>query len=59
VLLLSLSSLSLSLSFFLSRIKLIMRGVNYLFYKNNVSHELLHHVESKIFFKFVDMFDLV
>jgi hypothetical protein len=43
----------------LSRIKLIRRGVNYLFCQNNVSHELLHHAESKIFFEFVHMFHLI
>jgi hypothetical protein len=58
MLLLYLSSLSLSL-FLLVRIRLIKRGVNYLFGQNNVSHELMHHVESKILFELMHMFDLV
>jgi hypothetical protein len=56
VLLLSLSSLSL---FLLVRIRLIRREVNYLFCQNNVRHELMHHVESKILFELTHMIDLV
>jgi hypothetical protein len=56
VLLLSLTSLSLSL---LVRVRLIRRRVNYLFCQNNVSHELMHHAESKILFELMHMFDLV
>jgi hypothetical protein len=43
----------------LVRIRLIRRGVNYLFCQNNVSQELLHHVESKILFELMHMFDFV
>jgi hypothetical protein len=57
VLLLSLSLVSLSLS--LSRIKLIWRGVIYLFCQNNMSHKMLHHAELKIFFELLHMFELV
>jgi hypothetical protein len=58
MLLLSLSLVSLSL-FILARIKLIRRGINYLFCQNNVSHEMLHHAELKIFFELLHMFELV
>jgi hypothetical protein len=58
VLLLSLSSPSPSL-FLLARIKLIRRGINYLFYQNNVSHEMLHHAEPKLIFCLIHMFEMV
>jgi hypothetical protein len=58
VLLLSHSLVSLSI-FLLARIKLIRRGINCLFCQNNVSHELLHQVELKIFFELMHMFELV
>jgi hypothetical protein len=53
---LSLSSLSL---FLLARIKLLTIGINYLFCQNNVSHEMLHHAELKIFSELMHMFELV
>jgi hypothetical protein len=58
VTLVSLSSLSLSL-FLLATIKLIRRWINYLFCQNNMSHEMLHHAELKIFFELLHMFELV
>jgi hypothetical protein len=56
VLLLPLSSLYLSL---LARIRLIRSGINYLFCNNNVSHELLHHVEPKLSFCLMHMLEMV
>jgi hypothetical protein len=43
----------------LARIKINRRGINYLFCQNNVSHEILHHVEPKLFFELMHMFELV
>jgi hypothetical protein len=42
----------------LSRVRLIMRVINYLFCQNYVSHELLHHAEPKLFFDLIHMFGL-
>jgi hypothetical protein len=53
---LPLFSLSLSL---LIRIKLIRKGVKYLFCQNYVSHEMLHHVEPKLSFCLMHMFEMV
>jgi hypothetical protein len=52
--LLSLFILSLILLF---RIKLIRRGVNYLFLQNYVSHEMLHHAEPELLFELMHMFE--
>jgi hypothetical protein len=52
----SLASLSL---FLLVRFSLISEGLFILFCQNNMSHEMLHHVELQIFFELLHMFDLV
>ena len=60
MLLLYLSLVPISLSFFLlSRFSLISEGLIIYFCQNYVSYELLHHVEPKIFFELMHMFELV
>jgi hypothetical protein len=56
--LLTLPLVSLSL-FLLIGIKLIRRGINYLFCQNYVSHEMLHHAEPKLSFCLMHMFEMV
>jgi hypothetical protein len=53
-----LSLVSLPLVSLLIRIKLIRRGIKYLFCQNNVSHEMLHHDEPKLFFCLMHMFEM-
>jgi hypothetical protein len=45
--------------FLLAKIELIRRWINYLFCQNNMSHEMSHHAELKIFFELLHMFELV